>query len=585
MNIRKRDGRLVPFDETKIEKAVLKAFVAVDKELSDYAITKAENIANYIKDISEQEELSIEQIQDYVENGLMSTKRKDVAKAYIKYREERTRARGNPIDKEIEEICSNSSEYWSTENANKNPQVVTTQRDYIAGAISTDIARRLLLPPDIMEAHDQGIVHFHDMDYYVQNALTNCELLNLEDMLQNGTVINGVLIEKPHRILTASTIATQIILAVTSSTYGGCTITLTHLAPFVRDSYNAYIKKYTDLGLSEDWIKKLADIDTKKEVSDAVQTFNYQVNSMTNTNGQSPFLSVNMYLGETQEYKKELAMLIEEFLKQRILGFKNERGVYVTPAFPKLLYVLEEDNITENSSYYYLTELAAECTSKRMVPDYISEKIMKQLKIDANGNGQCFPCMGCRSFLTPYLNEEGKPQYYGRFNAGVVTINLVDLALSSHKDMSKFWKLFEERTELCHKALQLRHARVSGITSDAAPILWQHGGFARLKPGESVSKLLYGGYSTLSLGYAGLYECVKYMTGYSHTGKGKDFGLKVMQKLNEKTEQWKQAENIAYSLYGTPMESTTYKFAKKLKERFDIIEGITDRDYITNSYH
>lgn len=585
MNVRKRDGRLVLFDESKIEKAVLKAFVAVDKELSDYAIAKAENIANYIKDISEQEELSIEQIQDYVENGLMSTKRKDVAKAYIKYREERTRARGNPIDKEIEEICSNSSEYWSTENANKNPQVVTTQRDYIAGAISTDIARRLLLPPDIVEAHDQGIVHFHDMDYYVQNALTNCELLNLEDMLQNGTVINGVLIEKPHRILTASTIATQIILAVTSSTYGGCTITLTHLAPFVRDSYNAYVKKYTDLGLSEDWIKKMADIDTKKEVSDAVQTFNYQVNSMTNTNGQSPFLSVNMYLGETQEYKKELAMLIEEFLKQRILGFKNERGIYVTPAFPKLLYVLEEDNITENSPYYYLTELAAECTSKRMVPDYISEKIMKQLKIDANGNGQCFPCMGCRSFLTPYLNEEGKPQYYGRFNAGVVTINLVDLALSSHKDMNKFWELFEERTELCHKALQLRHARVSGITSDAAPILWQHGGFARLKPGESVSKLLYGGYSTLSLGYAGLYECVKYMTGYSHTGKGKNFGLKVMQKLNEKTEQWKQAENIAYSLYGTPMESTTYKFAKKLKERFGIIEGITDRDYITNSYH
>lgn len=585
MNIRKRDGRLVPFDETKIEKAVLKAFVAVDKELSDYAITKAENIANYIKDISEQEELSIEQIQDFVENGLMSTKRKDVAKAYIKYREERTRARGNPIDKEIEEICSNSSEYWSTENANKNPQVVTTQRDYIAGAISTDIARRLLLPPDIVEAHDQGIVHFHDMDYYVQNALTNCELLNLEDMLQNGTVINGVLIEKPHRILTASTIATQIILAVTSSTYGGCTITLTHLAPFVRDSYNAYVKKYTDLGLSEDWVKKMADIDTKKEVSDAVQTFNYQVNSMTNTNGQSPFLSVNMYLGETQEYKKELAMLIEEFLKQRILGFKNEQGIYVTPAFPKLLYVLEEDNIAEDSPYYYLTELAAECTSKRMVPDYISEKIMKQLKIDANGNGQCFPCMGCRSFLTPYLNEEGKPQYYGRFNAGVVTINLVDLALSSHKDINKFWELFEERTELCHKALQLRHARVSGITSDAAPILWQHGGFARLKPGESVSKLLYGGYSTLSLGYAGLYECVKYMTGYSHTGKGKDFGLEVMQKLNEKTEQWKQAENIAYSLYGTPMESTTYKFAKKLKERFGIIEGITDRDYITNSYH
>ena len=515
----------------------------------------------------------------------MATKRRDVARAYIKYRENRTRARGNPVDDTIEEICSNSSEYWSTENANKNPQVVTTQRDYIAGAISTDIVRRKLLPYDIVEAHDNGIIHFHDADYFVQNALTNCELVNLEDMLQNGTVINGMLIRKPHRILTASTIATQIILAVTSSTYGGCTISLTHLAPFVRDSYNRFMKKYLNFGLTQEQAEALATIDLKKEVEDAVQTFNYQVNSMTNTNGQAPFLSVCMYLGETDEYKKELAMLIEEFLKQRIEGFQNEQGVYITPAFPKLLYILEEDNITPDSPYWYLTELAAECTAKRMVPDFISEKMMKQLKIDKNGNGQCYPCMGCRSFLTPYINDKGEPQYYGRFNQGVVTINLVDLALSSHKDMDEFWKLFEERTELCHKALRARHERIKGITSDAAPVLWQHGAFARLKPGESVEKLLYNGYSTISLGYAGLYECVKYMTGYSHTGAGKDFGLEVMKALNRKTAQWKAEENIDYSLYGTPIESVTYKFAKKLKERFGIVEGITDRNYITNSYH
>ena len=581
----KRDGRKVEFDKTKIVKAVLKAFTAVDGELTDYAISKAERIADYIESICDERTLTIEEIQDYVENGLMATKRRDVARAYIKYRENRTRARGNPVDDTIEEICSNSSEYWSTENANKNPQVVTTQRDYIAGAISTDIVRRKLLPYDIVEAHDNGIIHFHDADYFVQNALTNCELVNLEDMLQNGTVINGMLIRKPHRILTASTIATQIILAVTSSTYGGCTISLTHLAPFVRDSYNRFMKKYLNFGLTQEQAEALATIDLKKEVEDAVQTFNYQVNSMTNTNGQAPFLSVCMYLGETDEYKKELAMLIEEFLKQRIEGFQNEQGVYITPAFPKLLYILEEDNITPDSPYWYLTELAAECTAKRMVPDFISEKMMKQLKIDKNGNGQCYPCMGCRSFLTPYINDKGEPQYYGRFNQGVVTINLVDLALSSHKDMDEFWKLFEERTELCHKALRARHERIKGITSDAAPVLWQHGAFARLKPGESVEKLLYNGYSTISLGYAGLYECVKYMTGYSHTGAGKDFGLEVMKALNRKTAQWKAEENIDYSLYGTPIESVTYKFAKKLKERFGIVEGITDRNYITNSYH
>lgn len=425
------------------------------------------------------------------------------------------------------------------------------------------------------------------MDYFAQLALTNCELINLEDMLQNGTVINGVQIDKPHRFLTASTIATQIILAVTSSTYGGATISLAHLAPFVRDSYNRFYKKYIDNGLSPEQAKKFAQIDTKKEVADGVQTFNYQINSMTNSNGQSPFLSVNMYLGETNEYKEELAMIIEEFLNQRILGFKNEKGVYVTPAFPKLLYVLEEDNINPDSKYYYLTELAAKCTAKRMVPDYISEKIMKQLKVDKNGNGQCYPCMGCRSFLTPYINGDGKPQYYGRFNGGVVTINLADIALSSHGDFDKFWELFDERTELCHRALQIRHERIASITSDAAPILWQHGALARLEKGESVHRLLHGGYSTLSLGYAALYECVKYMTGKSHTdgAEGEKFALEVMKALNARTNLWRESEHIDYSLYGSPIESTTYKFAKCLKERFGIVEGITDRDYVTNSYH
>ena len=436
-----------------------------------------------------------------------------------------------------------------------------------------------------------------DADYFAQNALHNCELVNLEDMLQNGTIINGVMIEKPHRFITAATIATQIILAVTSSSYGGCTVTLSHLAPFVRDSYNKFLKKYEDRGLSEDQCKEFAMQDTRKEVADGVQTFNYQVNSMTNTNGQAPFLSVCMYLGETDEYKDELAMIIEEFLKQRMLGFKNEKGVYITPAFPKLLYILEEDNIHEDSKYWYLTELAAKCTAKRMVPDYISEKVMLQLKINKYGNGECYPCMGCRSFLTPWRTEgnpskalnyvEGKGKYYGRFNQGVVTINLPDVALSSGGDMDEFWKIFNERLELCHKALQCRHERLSGTVSDAAPILWQHGALARLDKGEKIDKLLHDGYSTLSLGYAGLYECVKYMTGHSHTdnGVGKEFGLSVMQHLNDKCNEWKAEENIDYSVYGSPIESTTYKFAKCLKNRFGEVEGITDRDYITNSYH
>lgn len=406
-------------------------------------------------------------------------------------------------------------------------------------------------------------------------------------MLQNGTNINGVMIEKPHRFLTAMTIATQLITAVNSSQYGGATITLTHLAPFVRDSYNRYLEKYKKRKFKKEDCEKYAKEDLKKEIVDGVQTFQYQINSMTTTNGQAPFLSVCMYLGETEEYKEELAMIIEEVLNQRIQGMKNEKGVYITPAFPKLLYVLEEDNIHKDSKYYYLTELAAKCTAKRMVPDYISEKIMLQCKIDKNGNGNCYPCMGCRSFLTPYIDESGKPKYYGRFNQGVVTINLVDVALSSDKNMENFWNIFEERLELCHRALQIRHKRLSKATSDVAPILWQYGALARLKKGESIHDLLHNGYSTISLGYAGLYECVKYMTGHSHTdgGKGKEFGLAVMQKMNDKCKEWKEAENIDYSVYGTPIESTTYKFAKCLKERFGVIKGITDRDYITNSYH
>ena len=518
----------------------------------------------------------------------MSIGKYQLAKKYITYRYTRELVRrSNTTDLAIKELIDGENEYWNTENSNKNAKIVTTQRDYLAGITSTDITRRFLLPEEIVEAHDQGIIHFHDADYFAQNALHNCDLINLEDMLQNGTNINGVMIEKPHKFLTAVTIATQIITAVSSSQYGGCTITLTHLAPFVRDSYNRYLKIYKNRKLSKEDCEKFAKEDLKTEITAGVQTFQYQVNSMTTTNGQAPFLSVCMYLGETEEYKEELAMIIEEFLNQRIEGMKNEKGVYITPAFPKLLYVLEEENIHENSKYYYLTELAAKCTAKRMVPDYISEKMMKKLKIDKNGNEQCYPCMGCRSFLTPYVDKEGKPKYYGRFNQGVVTINLVDVALSADKDEELFWKIFDERLELCHRALQIRHKRLAKATSDVAPILWQHGALARLGKGESIHELLHGGYSTISLGYAGLYECVKFMTGHSHTdnGKGKEFALEVMQKLNDKCKEWKEAENMDYSVYGTPIESTTYKFAKCLRERFGIIKGITDRNYITNSYH
>lgn len=581
MKVRKRDGVIVDFNKEKISDAIIKAMNAsnhVNKNV-------ANRIANEISKL-QYNVIEIETIQDIVEEKLMAGSFKDVARAYITYRNKRTEARESSTDKTIHEFLSGNNEYWKKENSNKNAMVVTTQRDYIAGITSTDLTRRKLLPKDIVEAHDAGIIHFHDADYFAQNALTNCELLNLEDMLQNGTVINEVKIDKPHRLITATTIATQIILAVTSSTYGGCTVSLAHLAPFVRDSYNIYYNKYIDWGFSNKYSAIYAKKDLEKEIADAVQTFNYQVNSMTNTNGQAPFLSVCMYLGETEEYREELAMLIEEFLNQRILGFKNKQGVYVTPAFPKLLYVLEEDNIYENSKYYYLTELAAKCTAKRMVPDYISEKVMKQLKIDANGNGQCYPCMGCRSFLLPYVDENGKPKYYGRMNLGVVTLNLADIALSSKEDYEEFWKLFEERTELCHKALKIRYDRISKITSDAAPILWQDGALARLQPGESIKPLLHNNYATISLGYAALYECVKYMTGESHTQEnGKKFGLKVMQKLNDKCRQWREEENLGYSLYGTPLESTTYKFAKCLKERFGIIEDVTNHDYVTNSYH
>ena len=587
MKVIKRDGNIVEYNPEKIKTAIKKANEEVSRR--DRANEKEiQEIIDYVEDLKKSRIL-VEDIQDIIEEKLMSFGKYNLAKTYITYRYTRALVRkANTTDQSIKELIEGESEYWNNENSNKNARVVTTQRDYLAGITSTDITRRFLLPEDVVKAHDEGIIHFHDADYFAQNALHNCDLINLEDMLQNGTNINGVMIEKPHRFLTAMTIATQIITAVTSSQYGGATVTMTHLAPFVRDSYNKYLKKYQDRKLPKEQCEKFAKEDLKKEIEDGVQTFQYQINSMTTTNGQSPFLSVCFYLGETDEYKEELAAIIEEFLKQRIQGMKNEKGVYITPAFPKLLYVLEEDNIHENSKYWYLTKLAAKCTAKRMVPDYISEKIMKQLKVDKNGNGQCYPCMGCRSFLTPYVDPEtNKPKYYGRFNQGVVTINLVDVALSSGQDKDKFWKVFEERLELCHKALKLRHERLSKATSDVAPILWRYGALARLPKGASIHPLLHGGYSTISLGYAGLYECVKYMTGDSHTdhGKGEEFGLEIMQKMNDKCKEWKIAEDIDYSVYGTPIESTTYKFAKCLQKRFGKIEGITDRMYITNSYH
>ena len=596
MKVIKRDGTSVEFDDEKIRVAISKANTEVSRKEKATA-DEIEEIVTYVKELKKNRIL-VEDIQDIIEEKLMELGKYNLARKYITYRYTRALVRkAKTTDQAIKELIDGESEYWNGENSNKNARVVTTQRDYLAGITSTDITRRFLLPEDVVKAHDEGIIHFHDADYFAQNALHNCELINLEDMLQNGTIINEVMIEKPHRFITAATIATQIILAVTSSSYGGATVSLSHLAPFVRYSHDRYLKKYLDRGLTEEQAEKFAMEDTKKEVADGVQTFNYQVNSMTNTNGQAPFLSVAMYLGETDEYKEELAMIIEEFLHQRILGFKNKKGVYITPAFPKLLYVLEEDNIKKDSKYWYLTELAAKCTAKRMVPDYISEKVMKQLKINQYGDGDCYPCMGCRSFLTPDRVKgnvanaknyvEGKGKYYGRFNQGVVTINLPDIALSSKKDMNKFWKIFDERLELCHKALQLRHERLAQAVSDVAPIVWQHGALARLPQGASIHDLLHGGYSTISLGYAGLYECVKYMTDCSHTdgAEGEKFGLEVMQKLNDACAKWKADEDIDYSVYGTPIESTTYKFAKCLQKRFGKVPGITDRGYITNSYH
>ena len=601
MTVIKRNGSIEKFSKQKIIDSIKKANSSLSKEfqITSKQITRiAIAVATSCIDLTEP--INIDKIEDLVEEKMMEAQAFELAKSYIKFRYRKELIRkSNTTDESIKELIEGSSEYWNTENSNKDAKVVTTQRDYLAGITSTDISKRLLLPKDVVDAHDAGIIHFHDMDYFAQNALNNCSLINLNDMLQNATMINGVKIDKPHRLLTATTIATQIITAVASSQYGGCSINLSDLAPFVRMSHDGYVEKYLKRGMSDSDSRKFANEDTLKEIVDSVQTFNYQINSMSTTNGQAPFLTVFMYLNQTNEYKDELAMLIEEFLNQRILGMKNKNGVYVTPAFPKLIYVLEEDNITKDSKYWYLTELSAKCTSKRMVPDYISEKVMKKLKVNGNGDGDCYSVMGCRSALTPdktgngYNNiakaldyEPGKPKYSGRFNQGVVTINLADVALSSGKDMDKFWKIFDERLELCHRALQVRHKRLSKVTSDVAPILWQHGAFARLEPGESVHPLLHGGYSTISLGYAALYECVKYMTGESHTaGKGKEFGLKVMQHMNDKCAEWKEVENIDYSLYGTPIESTTYKFAKCLQKRFGIIPGITDKDYITNSYH
>ena len=594
----KRDGRKVSYDVERIITAIIKAFKETRKDF-------IENRSQYEKDIKHivfyvEEGLkrkniyTVEEIQDVVERTLMKSKYKDVAKAYIVYRNNRTLARGSITDKDVMELLGNKSEYWTSENSNKDSKVVTVQRDYLAGITSTDIARRFLLPPEVCKAHDEGIIHQHDMDYMAQKALHNCCLCNLEDMLNFGTVINGVAIDAQKRLSTAVTVATQIITAVSSSQYGGITITLTHLAPFVRKSYEIYYDKYKKRGFNEEETIKWAKEDLKKEIKDSVQTFNYQINSMSTTNGQAPFLTVYMYINENKEYEKETALLIEEFLNQRIKGMKNEKGVYITPAFPKLIYVLDENNIEENSPYWNLTVLAAKCTAKRMVPDYISAKKMREYK------NAVYACMGCRSFLTPDRttenyskcnNWEKGNKYYGRFNAGVTTINLADLALSSGGDFNKFWELFEERTELCHLGLKARLKRLEQVTSDVAPILWQNGALARLNKEEGLYELLHHGYCTVSLGYGALYECVKYMTGHSHTdgAEGEKFGLEVMQKLNDKCAQWKAAEDIDYSVYGTPLESGTYKFAKSLKKRFgeDVFIKLDgkDRDYVTNSYH
>ncbi len=594
MKIIKRNGAEVPFDITKIITAVTKASDSVGGQarLSREQITQ---IAAAVTDQCQQlnRAVSVEEVQDMVENQLMDIQAHDVARHYITYRYVQSLKRQtNTTDERILSLIECQNEEVKQENANKNPTVNSVQRDYMAGEISKDLTARLLLDPEIVKAHQEGLIHFHDSDYFAQH-MHNCDLVNLEDMLQNGTVISGTYIEKPHSFSTACNIATQIIAQVASNQYGGQSISLTHLAPFVdvsRKKIAAEVElEMEGLDVSAERKKEIVERRLRNEINRGVQTIQYQVVTLMTTNGQAPFITVFMYLGEARnpQEKADLAIIIEETIRQRYQGVKNEAGVWITPAFPKLIYVLEEDNIRPGTPYYYLTELAAKCTAKRMVPDYISEKKMLELKVDKNGEGHCYTCMGCRSFLTPYVDPEtGKPKYYGRFNQGVVTINLVDVALSSGGNFEKFWKIFDERLALCHRALQARHKRLLGTPSDAAPILWQYGALARLKKGEKIDKLLFGGYSTISLGYAGLYECVKYMTGKSHTDAGaKPFALSVMQHMNDKCNEWKKAENMDYSLYGTPLESTTYKFAKCLQKRFGIVEGITDKNYITNSYH
>ena len=594
MKIIKRNGAEVPFDITKIITAVTKASDSVGGQarLSREQITQ---IAAAVTDQCQQlnRAVSVEEVQDLVENQLMDIQAHDVARHYITYRYVQSLKRQtNTTDERILSLIECQNEEVKQENANKNPTVNSVQRDYMAGEISKDLTARLLLDPEIVKAHQEGLIHFHDSDYFAQH-MHNCDLVNLEDMLQNGTVISGTYIEKPHSFSTACNIATQIIAQVASNQYGGQSISLTHLAPFVdvsRKKIAAEVElEMEGLDVSAERKKEIVERRLRNEINRGVQTIQYQVVTLMTTNGQAPFITVFMYLGEARnpQEKADLAIIIEETIRQRYQGVKNEAGVWITPAFPKLIYVLEEDNIRPGAPYYYLTELAAKCTAKRMVPDYISEKKMLELKVDKNGEGHCYTCMGCRSFLTPYVDPEtGKPKYYGRFNQGVVTINLVDVALSSGGNFEKFWKIFDERLALCHRALQARHKRLLGTPSDAAPILWQYGALARLKKGEKIDKLLFGGYSTISLGYAGLYECVKYMTGKSHTDAGaKPFALSVMQHMNDKCNEWKKAENMDYSLYGTPLESTTYKFAKCLQKRFGIVEGITDKNYITNSYH
>ena len=594
MKIIKRNGSEVPFDITKIITAVTKASDSVSRKSS---LTQ-EQILSIANDVTEQcqalnRAVSVEEIQDMVENKLMDIQAHDVARHYITYRYVQSLKRQtNTTDERILSLIECQNEEVKQENANKNPTVNSVQRDYMAGEISKDLTARLLLDPEIVKAHNEGLIHFHDSDYFAQH-MHNCDLVNLEDMLQNGTVISGTYIEKPHSFSTACNIATQIIAQVASNQYGGQSISLTHLAPFVdvsRKKIAAEVEAEMEgLDVTPERKKAIVERRLRNEINRGVQTIQYQVVTLMTTNGQAPFITVFMYLGEARnaQEKADLAIIIEETIRQRYQGVKNEAGVWITPAFPKLIYVLEEDNIRPGTPYYYLTELAAKCTAKRMVPDYISEKKMLELKVDKNGEGHCYTCMGCRSFLTPYVDPEtGKPKYYGRFNQGVVTINLVDVALSSGGNFEKFWKIFDERLALCHRALQARHQRLLGTPSDAAPILWQYGALARLKKGEKIDKLLFGGYSTISLGYAGLYECVKYMTGKSHTDAGaKPFALSVMQHMNDKCNEWKKAENMDYSLYGTPLESTTYKFAKCLQKRFGIVPGITDKNYITNSYH